>query len=177
MSETTSSSDREFDSSEVSQAEGKRIIIEITDWDWHLHVGVPHASIPKSLLYQGWLSYTRGLEVQGRIIAPSAYRWKSLSFWLMELAPKPRVTKAELAQPSFQRVGHIGPTTSPDRRTDFSASAHLPQEALTSAVTALGSVWKILQLWAIGDPEAGAAIDWFSFSRAIPPKLVRDDWG
>jgi hypothetical protein len=38
-------------------------------------------------------------------------------------------------------------------------------------------VWKVLQLWVVGDIRDGAAIEWFSFSRAIPPKLVRDDWG
>jgi hypothetical protein len=160
--------------SEAERVQGGRVIIEITDWDWHLHVGMPHPSMPRSLLYQGWLSYTHGLEVQGRIVSPSAHHWKTVSFWLMDLAPKPRVTKSALAEPMFQRVGHIGPTTSPDRRTDFSASAHLPQDALASTVTALGSVWKILQLSVVGDLDAGAAIDWYGFSRGIPPKLVRD---
>ncbi|MDB5417522.1 MAG: hypothetical protein JWP50_941 [Phenylobacterium sp.] len=156
--------------------EGGRIIVEITDWDWHMFVGMPPPTMPKSALFQGWLTYTNSLEVQGRIVSPSVYHWKTVSFWISPLPEKVRLTKADRALPAFQRVGHFGETTSPDRRTDFSGSAHAPAEALPTAMTAFGSVWKILQLSVAGDPRDGAAIEWFSFSRAIPPKLVRDDW-
>lgn len=177
MSESAGPSEHDLGSAGVEQAQGGRIIVEITDWDCHLHVGTPHASMSRSLLYQGWMSYTRGLEVQGRIVSPSALHWKTVSFWLFELPSKPRVSKSDATLPEFKRVGQIGPTTSPDRRTDFSASAHLPQDAMGTAVAALGSVWTILQLWASGDPVTGADIDRYAFSRGIPPKLVRDDWG
>jgi hypothetical protein len=156
--------------------EGGRFIVEITDWDWHLSVGMPHPTIPKSVLFQGWLSYTRALEVQGRLVAPAAYRWKTVSFWLMELAANPRPSNADLASPAFQQVGHFGETQSPDCRADFTGSAHLPEGALPATVTALGSVWKILNIWVSGDLARGGAIDSYAFSRGIPPKLVKDDW-
>lgn len=170
----------ETDANEAIKAEpssGGRVIIEITDWDWHMHVGMPHRSMPKSDLHQGWLLYSRSVEVQGRIVSPAAYRWKTVSFWLMPLPKGVRLTKADRDLPAFQRVGHFGETTSPDRSTDFSASGYAPSEALPEAAVALGSVWKILQLWLKGDPRDGAPIEWFAFSRSIPPKLVRDDWG
>jgi len=40
-------------------------------------------------------------------------------------------------------------------------------------VTALGSVWKVLQLGVSSDPLNGASVEWFSFSRSVPPKLLR----
>jgi hypothetical protein len=132
--------------------------------------------MPKSTLFQGWLLYTHALEVQGRIVSPATYHWKTVSFWISALPKEIRLTKADRAQPAFQRVGHFGETTSPDRRTDFTGSAIAPAEALPTTMAALGSVWKILQLEVTGDPRDGAAIEWFSFSRAVPPKLVRDDW-
>jgi hypothetical protein len=163
-------------SAQTERPENGRIIIEITDWDWHMFVGMPPPRAPKSALFQGWLSYTDSLEVQGRIVSPSPYHWKTVSFWISALPEKLRLTKADRASPAFQRVGHFGATSSPDRRTDFTGSAHAPAEALPMAVTALGSVWKILQLSVAGDPRDGGAIEWFAFSRAIPPKLIRDDW-
>jgi hypothetical protein len=156
------------------RSQGARIIVEIADWDWHMFVGMPPPTMPTSALFQGWLTYTDSLEVQGRIVSPAAYHWKTVSFWISALPEKVRVTKADRELPAFQRVGHFGKTTSPDRRTDFSGSGYVPAKALSTAVTALGSVWKILQLSVVGDPHDGAAIDWFAFSRAIPPKLVRD---
>ncbi|MFC3070541.1 hypothetical protein [Phenylobacterium soli] len=99
-----------------------------------------------------------------------------MTFWNSAIPDDVELTDEDRALPAFQRVGHFGETTSPERRTDFSGSGYAPAEALPTAVTALGSVWKILQLSVAGDPRDGAAIERFSFSRGLPPKLVRDDW-
>ena len=160
-----------------AEAKGGRIIVEITDWDWHMFVGMPpSATMPESELYKGWFIYTSSVEVQGRIVSPSALHYKTVSFWISAVPEGVRLTEEDRALSGFQSVGHFGKTTAPAQRTDFTGSAHAPAEALPTTVAALGSVWKILQLDVTGNPRDGAAIKWFSFSRAIPPKLVRDDW-
>ena len=155
---------------------GGRVIVDITDWDCGMHVGMPPRRVPPADLFQGWLLYTRSIEVQGRIASPSIHRGKTVSFWILPVPERVKVTKADRESPAFQRVGHFGETTSPDGHTDFVGSVHAPGEALPTMVAALGSVWRVLQFEVAGDPRNGGGIEWFSFSRSIPPKLVRDDF-
>jgi hypothetical protein len=155
---------------------GGRIVIEVTDWDANLFVGAPLPTMPRSSLFDRRMLYTNGIEVQGRIVSPSAHRWKTVRVWISALLESREYAEADTEEEILKWVGHLGPTGSPDRTADFTASLDVPRDALPTMVTALGSVWKVLQLGVSGDPLNGASVEWFSFSRAIPPKLVRDDF-
>ncbi|WP_397405170.1 hypothetical protein, partial [Phenylobacterium sp.] len=45
-----------------------RLIIEILSWDWALHVGMAPDSVPQEQRHQGGLIYSRGLDINGRIV-------------------------------------------------------------------------------------------------------------
>jgi hypothetical protein len=117
--------------------------------------------------------YTNSIEVHGRIVAPAAHRWKTVSVWISALLESSAYAENGADDEILRWVGHLGPTGSPDRRADFTASLDVPKEALPTMVTALGSVWKVLQLGVSSDPLNGASVEWFSFSRSVPPKLLR----
>lgn len=163
------------DSSAVDQdAAGGRVIIDITDWDASIFVGAPCPTMPRSSLFDRRMLYTNGIEVQGRIVSPAVHRWNTVRIWISALLESREYAEADKEDEILKWVRHLGPTGSPDRTADFTASLDAPRDALPTMVAALGSVWKVLQLGMSGDSLNRASVEWFSFSRAIPPKLVRD---
>ena len=55
-----------------------RLMVEIEGWNWALTVGLSHPSTPPRYRFQGGLMYTRGIDIAGRIRAPSIHRGKQI---------------------------------------------------------------------------------------------------
>jgi hypothetical protein len=54
---------------------------------------------------------------------------------------------------------------------DFEVSLMLPESAIPTTATSLGSNWKYLHLWTLEETDLGASISAFTFSAAIHPNL------
>jgi hypothetical protein len=111
--------------------------------------------------------YTKGIEIGGRVRAPAAHRGKPVRVWVSTFGRKVRFSAKTCDVGRFyrDRLGHDGPP--------LEASLQLPEDALSNALTCLGSVWKFVDIWTASD-EADSAVTAFSFSSTIHPNLA--DW-
>ncbi|ODT64452.1 MAG: hypothetical protein ABS77_00585 [Phenylobacterium sp. SCN 69-14] len=144
-----------------------RFLIEIQKWDWNLHVGLSPPSTPVEQRFQGGLLYTRGLDIEGQVVAPKAHRAKSIRIWVSPLGPD-----IDFSPEGLQEVGRFYYEASRPEETGLEASLFLPQSALENVITCLGSIWRYVHIWTEGDDTAPASVTDFSFSREVPRNLA-----
>ena len=145
-----------------------RFLSEILDWDYPLHVGLAPDSMPSEGLVQGRLIYTRSLDITGRVLGPPTYRGKILKVSIAPVGPD-----IDFGPSGFDHVGRIN-TGKVNRGSDFEVSLFLPEAALSTAISALGSTWTFLHLWTTGAPPELADVIDFAFSRTFHKNL--DPW-
>ena len=146
-----------------------RFMVEIGEWDWTLYVGVSHPTTPVEYRFQGGLNYSRGIEITGRVRAPSSHRGKLMRVWISPFGPD-----ADFGADSAEDVGAFYRNRPDALGSDLQASLRLPEAALPSTLTCLSSVWKYLDIWTVDDKGDQVRITAFSFSASIHPNLV--DW-
>ncbi|HEX4708843.1 hypothetical protein [Phenylobacterium sp.] len=144
-----------------------RFLIEITDWDWNLGLGLIPDSIPNEYKLQGGLIYSRAIQIGGRILAPKICRGEAIRLWTLNVGPE-----IDFAPDAWDDVGRLYDLRNNPRRKEFEASLLLPQEALPMTVTCLASIWKYIHIWTIGDPKDEAQITNFSFSATLHKNLA-----
>ena len=109
--------------------------------------------------------YTRGIDIAGRIRAPSIHRGKQIRIWISTFGRKVRfdARTGDVGRFHRDRLGADG--------TPFEASLDLPEDALSNALICLGSIWRFLDIWTATD-EVESAVTIFSFSAAIHPNIA-----
>jgi hypothetical protein len=142
-----------------------RFLIEIEEWNWALYMGLSHPSTPPRYRFQGGLMYTRGIEIAGRIRAPSIRRGTHVQVFVSTFGRRERFNprSGDVGRFYTRRLGEIG--------SPFEMSLRLPEDALSNALICLGSIWKFLDVWTATD-EADSAITAFCFSAAIHPNIA-----
>jgi hypothetical protein len=136
-----------------------RLIIEILSWDWALHVGMAPDSVPQEQRHQGGLIYSRGLDINGRIVTPDALKGKTARFWISPVAPD-----IIFGPEGLPHVGQLHPRDE-GGGPDLEATLFLPKDALPGVLTCLASAWKYLHIWTREPPPTTAGITDFAFSR------------
>ena len=144
-----------------------RFLVEIQKWDWSLHVGLSPTSMPVEQRFQGGLLYTRGLDIEGQVVAPKDYRAKSIRIWVSPLGPD-----IVFGPDGLQDVGRFYSKSGRPGGTDLEASLFLPQSALENAITCLGSIWRYVHIWIDRDNTDPSSITDFSFSREVHKNLA-----
>ncbi len=142
-----------------------RFMIEIEEWNWALSVGLSHPLTPRRYRFQGGLMYTRGIDLAGRIRAPSLHRGKPIRVWISTFGRKLRFNARGGDVGRLYR-DRLGQDSAP-----FEASLSLPEDALPNALICLGSVWKLLDIWTSTE-DAETAVTAFCFSASIHPNLA-----
>src|SRR5687767_5495266 len=59
-----------------------RYMVAISEWNWGLYVGLGPESTPPEYRFQGGLTYTRGIDIMGRVRAPLVHRGKLMRIWI-----------------------------------------------------------------------------------------------
>lgn len=145
---------------------GGRFMVEIEQWNYELHVRLSHPSMPPEHRIQGGLSYSRSIEIIGRVRAPSPHRGKLVRVWLSPFGPE-----VDFSADGRDSVGQFYRNRPDELGSDFQANLDLPETALSPALTCLSSVWKYLDIWTLDEgPQTGVTA--FSFSAAIHPNLA-----
>ena len=152
------------------EAAPDRLLIEIVDWDYPLHVGVAPASVPADFRFQGGLFWTRSIEVSGRVLAPNVHSGKSVGIWISTFGAEHDFSLDETGPDHAINVGSFYRPES--NRTDFEVRLLLPRDTLPSALTGLASVWRFMHVW-LAPPRADQqdVID-FAFSRTVHKNLA-----
>jgi len=146
-----------------------RYMIKIMEWDWTLYVGICHPSTPVEHRFQGGLNYSRGIEITGRVRAPAIHRGKRVRIWI-----SPFGAETTFGSDGLGDVGRLYTDRTDALRSDLQVSLHLPEGALSPALTSLNSVWKYLDIWTSDDGQDGSGVTAYGFSASIHPNLV--DW-
>jgi hypothetical protein len=146
-----------------------RFLVEIDRWDGSLHVGLSTDTVPQEYRFQGGLSYVRGFEVDGRVVAPKAHRSKAIRIWISPFGPEVRFGSDKLNE-----VGQLYIRRPVPQKPDFSARLMIPEAALPMAATCLASVWKYLHIWTFDEDAERASVSAFSFSSTVHRNL--DAW-
>ena len=161
------------DASNVTEDEGffdGRIMVEIAAWDWALYVGLLNQpSTPVEYQFQGGLNYSRGINITGRIRAPSSHRGELMRIWISPFGPG-----LDFGAEGLDNVGRFYRSRPDAPRPGLEASLLLPESALPQALTCLSSVWRYLDIWTAEAEGDEAPITAFSFSASIHPNLA--DW-
>jgi hypothetical protein len=157
------------DDPEGDEAPGrqKRFIVEIERWNWGLHVGVSSPFVPIEHRFQQGLMYARGIDIEGRVRAPRAQNDEPIEVWITPLGP-------EMGGPDVEEVGQFRGSGGSPLRPALQVNLRLPEEALASSLTCLGSTWRYLLLWITENPGDRASVTAFSFVAKLPIDL--GDW-
>jgi hypothetical protein len=148
---------------------GNRYLVEITDWDNNLHVGLSPSSAPPEARFQGGLLYVRGFEIEGRLIGPLAAREHRLRAWTLTLDPALDFSPRD---DGLDRVGWLYRRQKASEDDSFTATLYLPQDAIPLTATCLAATWKYLHILTGERDQERAAITNFSFSKKIPKNLL-----
>ena len=140
-----------------------RFLIEILDWNWELSVGVAFDAMPLEHRFQGGLHYTRGIDIKGRVAAPSLHRGKAIRIWISPFGPD---INFDFTPNDVKNIG-VFCSGKPARKTDFEAHVLLPLDALPGVLTCLSSVWKFLDIWIAEPPSAEVAVTRFAFAKQL----------
>jgi hypothetical protein len=144
-----------------------RYLIEIVTWDWELHVGMSSEATPPEYRFQGGVNYSRGLNIEGHILAPKPESGRTIRLWITPVGPE-----IEFGPGHLEEVGQFHERRDAVLRSDFTATLLLPQDALAGAVTCLAAVWKYLDIQTVDDPLDRASVTNFWFSRDIHRNLL-----
>ena len=144
-----------------------RLLVEIVNWDWGLHVGMSSEATPPEYRFQGGLLYSRGIEIDARVVAPTSHRGKKVRIWV-----SPVGSEIGFGPDGIDEVGQFREYPDQPRGRDFEATLLLPQDSLAATLTCLASVWKYLHIWTVDDPLDRASITNFCFSRDIHKNLA-----
>jgi hypothetical protein len=146
-----------------------RFMVEIREWNWNFYLALSPPGVPVKYRFQRALNYSRGIEIIGKVRAPSLHRGKLMRIWL-----SPFGAKTIFGRKGLKWVGQFNRNYSDEFGCNFYAGLHLPEEALSPAITCLSSVWRFLDIWTTEDQGEEASVAAFSFSASIHPNLV--DW-
>jgi len=130
-----------------------RILVEIVKWDVSLHVGLSSEATPPEQRFQGGLSFVRGIELDGRIVAPESLRGKSIRVWHSTFG-----TELRFGEDGLDEVGQLWTHSPQSGRADLTCTLLLPESSLPLAVVALGAVWKYLRIWTFDEEDHHASI-------------------
>lgn len=145
-----------------------RYLVEIETWDWNLHVAVSREIAPPEHRFQGGLDYVTSFEIEGRIVAPEALRRRRVRVWL-----SPFSADIEFDVKNPQGVGRLSRHTPPSYGCDYSATLLIPESSIAPTATCLASAWRYIHLWTFDHAGEESALERFTFSRNIPPKIMR----
>lgn len=146
-----------------------RLLIEVEGWDATMHVGLAPDLMPPEYRFQGGLSFVRGFELNGRVLAPPAHRGKQIRAWLSPFGPEIR-----FGPDTIEEVGQIHVELPHPEKPDFSATLLIPEGALAMTATCLGSAWRYLHIWTANEDNQRASVSAFSFSQSVHRNL--DPW-
>ena len=142
-------------------------LVEITSWDWPLHVAVRPRSAIADRDREGDLLCAEGVTIEGLVLAPEEHRSK-----LIHLRLSPFAREIILGGGEERDVGRLH--KAPTHRMDlaFDANLFLPADMLESAIFCLGTVWRRVHFWVDEGAESGAVTDFgFSKDAEMKPRL------
>ena len=139
--------------------------IEILSWDWDLAVAISSKMTPVEQRFQGGLSYTRGFQLWGRVVEPEAERGKTVRIWIFPFGPELSFGPDELDE-----VGRLYLRPGSGNKTDWTASLLLPEDAVATLATCLGTVTKYLFIRTFDADANEASIDHYAFSASVPER-------
>jgi hypothetical protein len=137
--------------------------IEILSWDWNLAVAISSELTPLEQRFQGGLNYVRGFELWSRVSTPETHRGKTVRIWISPFGPEIRFGPDEMDE-----VGRLYLRPSPESKADWTMSLMLPEDAIASLATSLGTVSKYLFVRLFDARGGEVSIDFYSFSSALP---------
>lgn len=143
-----------------------RYLVEITEWEWSLYLGVSHEATPRRYRFQGGLNFSRWFDLSGKILAPAAHRGKSMRLNLSPFGPEARFGPFDQ-----EDVGEVCNNPAPAAKADLSATLLIPESTIPTVATCLSSTWKYVHIWPGEEDDDGARVRAFSFSNAIHENL------
>ncbi len=144
---------------DIEEAED-RFLIEISDWDWGLHVAMAPEHLPQEQRFQGGLLYSRNLDIIGTVTSPARYSGRAIRLSLLPIGPD-----IQFGPEGLQDLGQLYEAGDRASGAPLTSTLVLPEDALPVSVTTLASAWKYLHIWIEGDPAVRAAVTGFAFSR------------
>jgi hypothetical protein len=139
-----------------------RLLIDILTWDWNLRIAIGRVlTEPKSRSHG--LDYGRDFTIHGRVRAPRELRGKTIKVTLTPFGPKVRFGRGGLQ--------YVGEFTPPSEGFELAAVLMLPEDAITSTATSLGSRWKYLQIRTDDEGPDGTKASAYFFHARIHPNL------
>lgn len=147
----------------------RRLLLKIESWDANLHLGsIPRRS-KRGRHVDGELVYSRGFDLQCRVVAPAAHRGQPIHTNMMLLEPRFLFSASRPMGFGQFYTRSENPELSP-----LSLSLYMHEQDLAFIATCLGSTWKFLHVWISEEYNGRADVTDYSFASEIHPNL--DAW-
>jgi hypothetical protein len=104
----------------------ERMLLKIERWNCNLHVGLSSELTPVEYRFQGGLNFTRGFDLECRVIAPKALSGKCIKVWLSPFGPD-----VKFGTDGLDEVGQLHICARQPEKPDFSATLLIPESAST----------------------------------------------
>ena len=147
----------------------ERLLLKIEGWNCNLHVGLSVDLTPVEYRFQGGLNYTRGFDLECRVVAPKALSGKYIRVRLSPIGPD-----VKFGTDGLDEVGQLNIHSPQPEKPDFSATLLIPEDALSVVATCLGLSWKYVHMWMFDQSADRASVSAFSFSSDVHKNL--DAW-
>lgn len=141
-----------------------RWLVEIEAWDCTLALGLNSDRMPREYRFQGGLDYVRGIDLEGRIRAPKAFRDDRIDIHVMPFGPEIDEWE-DVGRLYFHPGGRPG-------KASLTATLLIPEASLSLAATCLNSIWKYLHIWTFDEDSEEASVSKFGFDKKIHRNLV-----
>ena len=115
-----------FDGS--SEEAEDRLLIEISDWDWGLHVAMAPELLPQEQRFQGGLLYRRSLDIIGTVVSPDRHSGKDIRLSLL-----PFGSDVQFGPDGLQELGQLYEAGDRASGAHFTSTLILPEDALPNS--------------------------------------------
>jgi hypothetical protein len=133
-------------------------LVELRGSEGGLSVLPSPSGMPKKHRFQGGLNYSRMIEIDGRVLAPSNFGDRQMRIWLSQL----QEWDFDKHRPAY--IGEIYDRTGELPGGGLEATMRIPKDAWLTAVECLNTIWRRLSFTAVDGDGNRMTIIAFSFS-------------
>jgi len=144
-----------------------RLLLEIEQWECTYHLALSSDLIPPEYRFQGGLSFSRGFELSGRVVAPARFRDRRFRIWMSPFGADWKFGRNEMDE-----VGRVYFVPQKGITSGSAITLFFPEATLDTVSTCLASVWKYLDVFTFGEDPDEASVSGFSFTKGIDQALM-----
>lgn len=143
-----------------------RLLIEIEAWEANYSLGMAADEAPPEARHLDGLDFSRGFQLQGRVLAPKEVRGRTVR---VNIFPLP--TERLFVPGETTCVGRLYQKPEDPTVSDHSMTVWVPESDVNHVGTCLATNWKYFHVWLSDPDEIDPDVNTYSFSATVHRNL------